>query len=177
MEQFPLGLFANATFVSGMVEVEPGDILALLTDGLPEVEDAGNEQFGMERIGKLVARNADGPLADLTETLFAAVRQFGRQTDDETFVLVRARASSPSVDLTPHLKRNLFDHLMGGGVAHARFAKRRQNHFPLGTPPSTGAIRRTSKRGIASLSAFKLDRSELVDILTPDLGLQRLPTE
>ena len=90
MEQFPLGLFANATFASGIVEVEPGDILALLTDGLPEVEDANNEQFGLERIGKIVARNADGPLADLTETLFAAVRRFGRQTDDETLVLVRA---------------------------------------------------------------------------------------
>jgi serine phosphatase RsbU (regulator of sigma subunit) len=90
MEQFPLGLFANATFVSGIVEVEPGDILALLTDGLPEVEDANNGQFGLERIGEIIARNADGPLTDLTETLFAAARQFGRQTDDETLVLVRA---------------------------------------------------------------------------------------
>jgi len=91
MEQFPLGLFANATFVSGIVEVEPGDILALLTDGLPEVEDDNHEQFGLERIGKIIARNPDAPLADLTETLFAAVRQFGRQTDDETLVLVKAR--------------------------------------------------------------------------------------
>jgi len=90
MDQFPLGLFANATFASGTVEVEPGDILALLTDGMPEVEDANNEQFGLERIAKIVARNADGPLADLTEILWAAVRQFGRQTDDETLVLVRA---------------------------------------------------------------------------------------
>lgn len=90
MDQFPLGLFANATFASGIVKVEPGDILALLTDGLPEVEDANSEQFGLESIGKLVAGNADGSLADLTEMLFAAVRQFGRQTDDETLVLVRA---------------------------------------------------------------------------------------
>jgi serine phosphatase RsbU (regulator of sigma subunit) len=90
MEQLPLGLFSNATFASGRVEVEPGDILALLTDGLPEVEDANNEQFGLERIGNIVARNADGPLADLTETLFAAVRQFGPQADDETLVLIRA---------------------------------------------------------------------------------------
>ncbi len=91
MEQFPLGLFANATFVSGTVEVEPGDILALLTDGLPEVEDDNHEQFGLERIGKIIARNPDAPLADLTENLFAVVRQFGRQTDDETLVLVKAR--------------------------------------------------------------------------------------
>jgi serine phosphatase RsbU (regulator of sigma subunit) len=91
IEQFPLGLFAHATFQSGIAEVEPGDILVLLTDGLPEVEDAYAEQFGLDRIGEIVARKADGPLADLTETLFAAVRQFGPQTDDETLVLVKAR--------------------------------------------------------------------------------------
>ena len=63
MEQFPLGLFAHVPFQSGLVKVEPGDILALLTDGLPEVENANGEQFGLERIGELVARNATGPLA------------------------------------------------------------------------------------------------------------------
>lgn len=112
MEQFPLGLFVNATFASGIVEVEPGDILALLTDGLPEVEDANNEQFGLERIGKIVARNADGPLAYLSETLFAAVRQFGRQTDDETLVLVRASTLRDSINSGTPLKSSLFAHLM-----------------------------------------------------------------
>lgn len=94
MEQFPLGLFAEATFQSCLVKVEPGDILALLTDGLPEVEDVNGEQFGLERIGELVARNASSSLADLTEKLFAAVRQYGSRTDDETLVLVRASAGS-----------------------------------------------------------------------------------
>jgi hypothetical protein len=89
MEQFPLGLFANATFRSGSIEVDPGDILVLLTDGLPEVTDGKDDQFGMERIGKIVAQNARGSLADLTETLLAAVRAHGPQTDDETLVLVR----------------------------------------------------------------------------------------
>src|SRR5207249_1928188 len=89
MEQFPLGLFANAIFESGIAEVEPGDVLALLTDGLPEVTDGSDEQFGLERISEIVVRKAGGPLADLTETLFAAARQFGKQADDETLVLVR----------------------------------------------------------------------------------------
>jgi serine phosphatase RsbU (regulator of sigma subunit) len=93
MEQFPLGLFANATFESCLVKVEPGDILALLTDGLPEVENANGEQFGLERIGELMARNASGPLADLTEKLFAAVRRYGSSSDDETLVLVRCVGS------------------------------------------------------------------------------------
>ena len=94
MEQFPLGLFAHATFQSCHVRVEPGDILALLTDGLPEAEDAKGEQFGLERIGELLARNASSPLADLTEKLFAAVRRHGSRTDDETLLLVRVSVGS-----------------------------------------------------------------------------------
>jgi serine phosphatase RsbU (regulator of sigma subunit) len=94
LEQFPLGLFADAAFQSCFVKVESGDILALLTDGLPEVEDANGEQFGLERIGDLLARNATAPLADLTEKLFAAVRRYGSRTDDETLVLVRASVGS-----------------------------------------------------------------------------------
>jgi serine phosphatase RsbU (regulator of sigma subunit) len=90
MEQFPLGLFATATFHSGLVEIEPGDILTLLTDGLPEVADANDDQFGFEHIESIVARNALGPLSNLTERLFAASRQHGAQNDDETLVLVRA---------------------------------------------------------------------------------------
>ncbi len=94
MDQFPLGLFVKVTFHSGQVEVEPGDILALFTDGLPEVTDAKDEQFGLERIGAIVARNAEGSLSELTETIFTSVRQHGSQIDDETLVLVRANAAS-----------------------------------------------------------------------------------
>jgi len=94
MEQFPLGLFAHATYQSDLVNVEPGDILVLLTDGLPEVEDANGEQFGLERIGDFVVRYASAPLADLTEKLFAAIRRYGSRTDDETLVLVRASVGS-----------------------------------------------------------------------------------
>ncbi|HEY7392524.1 MAG TPA: SpoIIE family protein phosphatase, partial [Bryobacteraceae bacterium] len=50
MEQFPLGLFASARFQSGVVEIEPGDILAMFTDGLPETTNAYDEQFGLDRI-------------------------------------------------------------------------------------------------------------------------------
>ncbi len=89
MEQFPLGLFAKATFQSGAVQIEPGDILAVMTDGIPEAVDANDEQFGLDRIGDILARNPVAPLAELTEAVFSAVRHHGTQTDDETLVLVR----------------------------------------------------------------------------------------
>jgi phosphoserine phosphatase RsbU/P len=89
MEQFPLGLFASAKFESRMARLEPGDILALLTDGLPEVADATDEQFGLERIGGILASYAETPLDELIERLFETARRHGRQNDDETVILVR----------------------------------------------------------------------------------------
>lgn len=93
MEQFPLGLFAHARFESRDAQLEPGDILALLTDGLPEVADAKDEQFGLERIGAILAEHASRPLGDLIEKLFETARRHGNQNDDETLILVRATTS------------------------------------------------------------------------------------
>jgi serine phosphatase RsbU (regulator of sigma subunit) len=94
MEQFPLGLFGNATFQSGFIDIEPGDILALSTDGLSETTDADDQQFGLGRMREIIARMAAGPLAEITESVFEAVRRHGPQTDDETLVLVRATHGS-----------------------------------------------------------------------------------
>jgi Stage II sporulation protein E (SpoIIE) len=91
MEQFPLALFANAKFESGEIEVEHGDILALMTDGLPEAANAADEEFGFDRIGEIVARNAQGSLETLADRLFAEVRRHGAQTDDETLLVVGIR--------------------------------------------------------------------------------------
>jgi hypothetical protein len=93
MEQFPLGLFANAKFESGEIEIEPGDILALMTDGLPETTNAADEEFGFDRIGEIVVRNAEGSLAALADKLFTEIRRYGAQTDDETLLLVRVPIS------------------------------------------------------------------------------------
>jgi len=97
MEQFPLGLFGNATFQSSIVELEPGDILAIATDGLPETTDEKDEQFGFDRMGEMIARKPAAPLSQITESIFEAVRRHGLQSDDETLVLVRAaRKSDPA---------------------------------------------------------------------------------
>jgi serine phosphatase RsbU (regulator of sigma subunit) len=91
MEQFPLGLFTHAAFQSGIVEIQPGDILALSTDGVSETTNISDEQFGFDRIAGIIAARPQAPLAEITESIFAAVRRHGLQADDETLVLVRRR--------------------------------------------------------------------------------------
>jgi sigma-B regulation protein RsbU (phosphoserine phosphatase) len=101
MEQFPLGLFASAGFQSSVVEIEPGDILALFTDGLPETTDANDEQFGLDRIGEIIARKPAAPLSEITESVLEAVRRHGPRTDDETLMLVRAARRSATAPESP----------------------------------------------------------------------------
>ena len=94
MEQFPLGLFANAKFESRRLQTRPGDLLALLTDGVPETADSRDAQFGNERVAQMLASQAHAPLRAIIETIFSAARRHGSQTDDETLVLIRTSSIS-----------------------------------------------------------------------------------
>src|SRR5258708_13892034 len=45
--QIPIGMFADYRFTSATLQCDRGDLLALITDGLTEVFDGRDEQFGM----------------------------------------------------------------------------------------------------------------------------------
>lgn len=89
MEQFPLGLFPKADFRAGEIHAEPGDILALMTDGIPETADAQDEQLGFGPMEALLSQHATGALTAGTDAVFAAARKHGSQSDDETLALIR----------------------------------------------------------------------------------------
>ena len=75
-----------------VVEIQPGDILALLSDGIYEYRDAADEQFGEARVEAILREHHDQPMAALSALLFDAVRAFARgapQEDDMTVVLVK----------------------------------------------------------------------------------------
>jgi sigma-B regulation protein RsbU (phosphoserine phosphatase) len=59
---FPLGFFSASTFETHSVQFEPGDLLFLYTDGLSESRNAEGEQYGPERIGRLLSGiNGEAP--------------------------------------------------------------------------------------------------------------------
>ncbi len=89
-QHFPLGMFDNADYGSQTVKFDPGDIFVLLTDGLTEVENESGEEFGHRQIEALVTKSATGPLPELYRRITTAARQFGKQVDDQTLLLVRA---------------------------------------------------------------------------------------
>ncbi|HEX6035242.1 MAG TPA: PP2C family protein-serine/threonine phosphatase [Anaerolineales bacterium] len=69
-----------------------GDSLLLYTDGVTEVLNFSNEQFGQERLAQLVQQHADRTAPDLLQSIRQAVSAFGGDkplADDMTMVALR----------------------------------------------------------------------------------------
>lgn len=89
----PLGAFAARSFTERQLELEPGDVLVLATDGLPERRVAEQELLGYERFEAIVGqavepgRSAEATLAAIEEAV--AANAAGALDDDATLVVVR----------------------------------------------------------------------------------------
>jgi phosphoserine phosphatase len=74
------------------LEMRPGDILALLSDGIYEYCNAANEEFGLQRVLDILAAHHSKPAAEVSAIVLESVRQFAGgapQDDDITMVLVK----------------------------------------------------------------------------------------
>jgi anti-sigma regulatory factor (Ser/Thr protein kinase) len=94
------------------VDVMPGDILALVSDGVYEYHDRHNEQFGEERVEAILQTRHTLPMAELSSVLLAEVEAFARgapQEDDITIVLVKREGGAE----TERPFRRSFDSLEG----------------------------------------------------------------
>jgi phosphoserine phosphatase RsbU/P len=69
-----------------------GDSLLLYTDGVTEVLNIGNEQFGQDRLAELFHQHADRPAPDLLQAVRQAVSAFGGNrplVDDVTMIALK----------------------------------------------------------------------------------------
>ncbi len=89
----PLGIMEGLGFaVDSRIELAPGDILCLLTDGFYEWAREDGEQFSEQRAIACIRSDPDRPAEQLIETLYAAVLDFAAgtpQADDLTAIVVR----------------------------------------------------------------------------------------
>jgi sigma-B regulation protein RsbU (phosphoserine phosphatase) len=76
-----LGLFEDATYPTCHIPVLTGDVIVWFTDGLYEVEGAGQEDFGMERLLAAVHKRIHLPTPTLFDELLAETRSFSLQKE------------------------------------------------------------------------------------------------
>ncbi|TLY28414.1 MAG: serine/threonine-protein phosphatase, partial [Ignavibacteria bacterium] len=82
------------TYSSEKVALAPGDALMLYTDGISESQDCGSNQYGEERLMKLLATADSLPASQLIKRCLEDVKGFrngNAQSDDMTMLVVRRR--------------------------------------------------------------------------------------
>jgi phosphoserine phosphatase len=90
---FPLGYMPQTNLQPPLeVELEPGDILGLISDGIYEYENEQGVQFGQQGVAGVIDSLPDGDAEEVVAEIMRAVRHHGGSTpqaDDITIVLAR----------------------------------------------------------------------------------------
>ena len=84
-----LGVFTDQTFASDFIHLQPSDRLILFTDGVTEATN-GSEEFGEQRLLKLLEANRTSNAAEIKDKILNALADFNRANwhDDATLLIL-----------------------------------------------------------------------------------------
>jgi predicted permease len=89
-----VGMFPDMGYEEATVELCPGDVLFAFTDGVPEAHNPENEEFGEERLQRLLRQLAGLPVDEISARISAEMKNWIRdaeQYDDLTFIVMKVR--------------------------------------------------------------------------------------
>ena len=87
-----IGLMAEETFPQESVQLAPGDVLLIVTDGMTEAVDDNDEEFGRARLEALVTQHGRRSASELRDVILRDVDRFrgdSAQQDDTTLVVAK----------------------------------------------------------------------------------------
>ncbi|KXJ99201.1 MAG: serine phosphatase RsbU [Acidobacteria bacterium OLB17] len=91
----PLGIIPTAEYDSGLVTLGPGDVLVAYSDGVSEANNINEEEFGLDRLTKVVQANITASASGLRDKVESALSAFtgtAPANDDITLVIVKKAA-------------------------------------------------------------------------------------
>lgn len=93
----PLGMFHDWEGESGKVSLGCGDVLALYTDGVVELADDHDVQFGIERLRRTVQHTSRLAAHEMIRSVTEATREFAaRDSYDDDFTLMVLKRNLPN---------------------------------------------------------------------------------
>ncbi len=88
----PVGILPITDYERAATALDPGDLLAIYTDGLTEATDPAGEEYGPERLSRLLSQKRRRPLVEIADTVQDDLERFVNGVpfnDDRTLVLLR----------------------------------------------------------------------------------------
>jgi len=81
----PLGIFEDQTWKQGTVQIDPGDVLVLYTDGITEARNDDIGFFGEQRLLQTVGGRLGAAASEIQDKVLSDLHRFigdGSQSDD-----------------------------------------------------------------------------------------------
>jgi serine phosphatase RsbU (regulator of sigma subunit) len=88
----PIGLMPAARYKAGRTEIRSGDVLLIYSDGVTDVTNPDEEEFGEERLRALLKAHREQCADRISQALLKALRDWASgspQPDDVTFIVAR----------------------------------------------------------------------------------------
>ncbi len=86
-----LGPTPDASYTRGFAKLDSGDLLCLYSDGIVEAHNRHDEEFGLDRLKRVVKANRTRSAEEIGREVLARVARWGRKgEDDRTVVIVKA---------------------------------------------------------------------------------------
>lgn len=88
----PLGMFEDMAWESAQAQLAPGDTVTMFTDGIPEAQNLGEEEFGDARLLDVLNNSQGCGTEEMASALITAVQSFtdtAPQFDDITLVILK----------------------------------------------------------------------------------------
>lgn len=92
---FPVGITPDGDYHEGTVQLDPGDVLVIYSDGVTESVSEDGDEFGEARLIECVQRNRGRTAAGLRDRIDEALQRFvgkAKTVDDLTLVIVKRKA-------------------------------------------------------------------------------------
>jgi serine phosphatase RsbU (regulator of sigma subunit) len=93
---FPVGITPFGEYREGWVELEPGDVLIIYSDGATESLNEAEEEFGESRLIELVQKHRNRTAAGIRDRIDEALTKFvgnADTVDDLTLVIVKRKSA------------------------------------------------------------------------------------
>lgn len=100
---FVLAGMEGIRYRSGSVQLNPGDKIFQYSDGVPEAMNSENEQYGMNRLERVLSKNSDKSPTELLSEVKADLDAFvgvAEQFDDITMLCVRFNSKDKKANLS-----------------------------------------------------------------------------
>lgn len=89
IKHLPIAATKDFSFATNITVCNKKDLFILLTDGITETSNKKDEEFGMEKVKKIILNNRHDELSNIYEKINNKLALYGKQKDDQSILLIR----------------------------------------------------------------------------------------